>query len=76
MGKARTTVFARALITPNSFLVPAILISSIIGIYLFKGQVFDIWVALGLGVIAYVVRRLDYSIAAIILAMVLAPIIE
>ncbi len=76
MGKALTTVFARALITPNSFLVPAILISSIIGIYSSKGQFFDIWVALGLGVIAYVMRRLDYSIAAFVLAMVLAPIIE
>jgi len=76
MGKALTTVFARALITPNSFLVPAILISSIIGIYSSGGHFFDLWVALGLGVAAYIMRRLDYSVAAFVLAMVLAPIIE
>ena len=76
MGKVLTTLFARALITPNSFLVPAILISSLIGIYSSKGNFFDLWVALGLGVVSYVMRRLDYSIAGFVLAMVLAPIIE
>ena len=76
MGKLLTTVFARALITPNSFLVPAILISSLIGVYSTKGHFFDIWLALGLGSIAYVLRRLDYSVAAFVLAMVLSPIIE
>ncbi|WP_323763967.1 tripartite tricarboxylate transporter permease [Marinovum sp.] len=76
MGKALTQVFVRALVTPNSFLVPAILISSLIGIYSSKGQFFDLWVALGLGIAAWIVRRLDYSVAAFVLAMVLTPIIE
>lgn len=76
MGKALTTVFARALVTPNAFLVPAILISSIIGVYSSRGQMFDLWLALGLGIITYVMRRLDYSAAGFLIAMVLAPIIE
>ncbi len=76
MGKLLTTAFTRALITPSSFLVPAILISSIIGIYSSKGHFFDIWLALGLGAVAYILRRLDYSVAGFVLAMVLSPIIE
>jgi putative tricarboxylic transport membrane protein len=37
---------------------------------------FDLWLALGLGIITYVMRRLDYSAAGFLMAMVLAPIIE
>ncbi len=76
MGKLLTNVFVRALVTPNAFLVPVILVSSIIGIYSSKGQFFDIWLAIGLGCIAYVMRRLEFSIAGFLLAMVLSPIIE
>jgi len=76
MGKVLTNLFARALVAPNSFLIPAILISSIIGIYSSKGQFFDLWIALAMGVAAWIMRRLDYSVAAFVLAMVLSPIIE
>lgn len=76
MGKLLTPLFARALNTPNAFLVPVILASSIIGIYSSTGNFFDIWLAFGLGLCAYILRRLDYSVAAFVLAMVLSPIIE
>lgn len=76
MGKFLSQGFARALVTPNSVLVPVVLILSIIGIYTSNSSFFDIWLALGIGIFAYAMRRLDFSVAGFVLAFVLAPIIE
>lgn len=76
MGRFMTTLFAKALVTPNSLLAPAIVASSLIGVYSSSGNFFDIWLALGLGVVAFFLRKLDYSVAGFILALVLSPIIE
>ena len=76
MGKFLSRGFAQALVTPNAVLVPGVLMLSILGIYATRSEFFDLWLALGLGVVAYGLRRLDYSIAGFVLAFVLAPIIE
>lgn len=76
MGKVLSQGFARALVTPNFVLVPGILILSIVGVYTSHSQIFDLWLALGIGVFAYLMRRLEYSVAGFVLAFVLSPIIE
>ncbi|MCB1395403.1 MAG: tripartite tricarboxylate transporter permease [Rhodobacter sp.] len=76
MGKLLSQGFARALVTPNFILVPGVLILSIVGVYTTRSQVFDLWLALGIGIAAYLMRRLDYSVAGFVLAFVLSPIIE
>lgn len=76
MGKTLSRGFARALVTPNYILVPGVLILSVLGVYASRGAIFDLWLALGIGVAAYVMRRLDYSVAGFVLAFVLSPIIE
>lgn len=76
MGRFLTTLFARALITPNAILAPAILACSFLGVYSSSGNFFDVWLAIGLGIIAYILQKLDYSVAGFILALVLSPIIE
>lgn len=76
MGKFMSRGFARALVTPNFILVPGVLILSILGIYAAESRIFDLWLALGIGVFAYVLRKLDYSVAGFVLAFVLSPIIE
>ncbi|WP_323037597.1 tripartite tricarboxylate transporter permease [Pararhodobacter sp.] len=76
MGKLLSQGFARALVTPNFVLVPGILILSIVGVFTSRAQIFDLWLALGIGLFAYLMRRLDYSVAGFVLAFVLSPIIE
>ncbi|OEY66108.1 tripartite tricarboxylate transporter permease [Marinobacter sp. X15-166B] len=76
MGRFMTTLFAKALVTPNALLAPAIVASSLMGVYSSSGNFFDIWLMLGLGVVAFFLRKLDYSVAGFILALVLSPIIE
>ncbi|PIC65152.1 hypothetical protein CSV79_02485 [Sporosarcina sp. P13] len=76
MGKFMTGMFAKVLVLRESFLVPAILVFSLIGVYTSQNAHFDLWLALGLGVVAYILRKLDFSVAYFILAFVLCPIIE
>ncbi|MGR3640300.1 tripartite tricarboxylate transporter permease [Alterinioella nitratireducens] len=75
-GRLVTNLFARALTIPNSYLVPIVLSLSIVGVYASHGLFFDLWLALGVGILAYFLKRLDYSLPSFILAFILSPIIE
>ncbi|WP_210492836.1 tripartite tricarboxylate transporter permease [Microvirga antarctica] len=75
-GRMVTNLFARALTVPNNYLIPVVLVLSIVGIYASKGLYFDLWVALGVGVLSYFLKRLHYSLPSFILAFILSPIIE
>jgi len=76
IGKLLTPFFARILIVPNKFLVPLLLVISTMGVYANNKLFFDIWVALGLGMLAILCKKLDYSLPAFVLAFILSPIIE
>ncbi len=76
IGRMLTPVFARVLVVPNSFLVSIVMVLCLIGIYASKSAFFDLWLALGIGVTFYFLKRLQYSVSSVIIAYVLAPIIE
>lgn len=76
IGKLLTPLFARVLTTPNYILIPTVFLLALMGTYASNYLMFDLWVALGLGAVAFVMRKLDFSAAAFILAFVLSPIIE
>jgi putative tricarboxylic transport membrane protein len=76
IGKYTTSLWARMLTMPNYILTPIILYIALIGVYAARGNLFDIWIAIIVGVIAFFVKKLDYSLPAFILAFILGPIIE
>lgn len=76
IGKLLSNGFVRLLVTPNVVLVPGVLIMSIMGIYATRAQFFDIWLAIGISLLAFVMRKLGFSLVGFILALVLSPIIE
>ncbi|SDH25460.1 putative tricarboxylic transport membrane protein [Alteribacillus persepolensis] len=75
-GKILTPWFARVLTIPASILVPVILMLSIIGVYTAQSSYFDVWVALILGLCAFFLIKLRFSIPSFVLAFILGPIIE
>jgi len=75
-GRLVTNLFARALAISNVYLVPVILLLSIVGVYASHGLFFELWLALGVGLLCFVLRQLDYSMPCFILAFILSPIIE
>ncbi len=76
MGRLLTPLFVKTILVPYSYLIPVILLLLIVGIYSSKQLMFEIVLALILGVICYFLKKLDFSLPSIVLAFVLGPIME
>ena len=70
------SIFVNLLRVPFRILFPFILLICLVGTYSVSGNVFDLAVLLGFGVLGYVCRKLQYDAAPLILAMILGPNIE
>jgi putative tricarboxylic transport membrane protein len=68
-----TTVplFAAILRVPFSIIAPVIIVICAIGAYTVHQAMLDVWLMLGFGVIGYVLKKLDYPLAPLVLALVL-----
>jgi putative tricarboxylic transport membrane protein len=64
-------IFVNLLRIPYSWLVPIILIISVIGVYSVNFSTSDIWIMVISGVIGYVLRKFGYEMAPLLLALVL-----
>src|SRR5213594_4343455 len=69
-------LFVNILRVPYPYLYPAILVFSILGVYAVNASVVDVWIMLVMGVLGYVLRKLDFETAPIVLGVVLAPLLE
>lgn len=76
LGRFLTPAFARLLLVPNRILVPVLLFLSVIGCYAAERTLFDIWMALFLGIIIFFLKIMDFSPAGFCLAFVMGPLIE
>src|SRR4030042_169328 len=68
--------WARIALIPFPVLGPIIILCSIIGAYSIRFLLFDVWVTLVFGVIGYLMRKLGFPMAPMVLATVLAPMLE
>jgi putative tricarboxylic transport membrane protein len=69
-------LFVRALRIPYNILMPLIVVFCITGAYSQNNKVWDVGLMLVFGVLGYLMRKLDYSPAALTLALVLGPLAE
>src|SRR5687767_3697129 len=69
-------VFAQVLRTPAYLLYPLIIGIAVIGVYSTSGSVFDVWLLAGFGLVGYLMRKLDYPSAPLILGLVLGGALE
>jgi putative tricarboxylic transport membrane protein len=69
-------LFVRAVRIPYSILMPLIVVFCITGAYSLKNNVWDVGQMLVFGVIGYIMKKLGYSPAALVLALVLGPLAE
>jgi putative tricarboxylic transport membrane protein len=61
---------------PYPILYPSIIAFCILGVYAVNGSVVDVWIMLLMGVLGYLLRKLGFETAPIVLGVVLAPMIE
>jgi len=69
-------LFARMLTIPQHYLTPLIAILAFIGIYTIVGNPFDLLLITGLGLFGWFLRKLDFSLAPVILGFVLGGLFE
>ena len=69
-------LFAQILRLPAYLLYPFILGISMVGVYSVSGSLFDMWVLAAFSLLGYLMRRLDYPAAPLILGLVLGDSME
>jgi len=69
-------LFAQVLRAPAYVLYPAIIGLSLVGVYSVSGSVFDLGLLAAFGLLGYVMRKLDYPSAPLILGLVLGGAME
>jgi len=78
---AGVRLFPKVLAIPMAILIPIILVLSLIGSYAIQGQailsaIFDMGVALALGILGYFLKKGEYPIAPIVLGLILGGMFE
>ena len=68
--------FVAVLRVPYTILMGLIVVFSTVGAYSANNNLFDIWMMLGLGVLGYLMKKLDYPVVPLILALVLGKLAE
>jgi len=69
-------VLAQILRLPGYVLYPVILGVSIVGVYSVDQRLFDVWLVGGFGLLGFLMRRLDYPAAPLLLGLVLGDLME
>ncbi|GGA94543.1 tripartite tricarboxylate transporter TctA [Brucella endophytica] len=69
-------LFARVLTVPNWLLVPGILVLSIVGVYSTHASSFSVLLMLSIGMVGWLLRKLGFDMAPIILGFVLGHVME
>lgn len=68
--------FLRLVNIDRRLLSPIILLLSVVGAYAMRGNMFDVWLALGFGAVGYAMQRGGFPVAPVILALILGPMAE
>lgn len=69
-------IFVKLLSIKQSYLIPIIVMLTFVGIYSLHGDSFDLYFMVLLGLFGFILRKLDFSLAPLILGLVLGDVFE
>lgn len=69
-------VWVSLLRIPKSMLMPGIIVIAVLGAYSTRNNMIDVWVLVTMGAVGYLLRKLDFALASLIVGLVLGPFIE
>jgi putative tricarboxylic transport membrane protein len=69
-------IFVRALTLPRWFLIPGVAALAFVAVYAVNGSAFDLVLMTLFGVVGYLMRKLDFPLAPVVLGLVLGPLME
>ncbi len=69
-------LFARLLTVPQKYLTPMIAVLAFMGVYSVVSNPFDLYMVIGLGLFGWLLRKMGFSLAPVILGVVLGGLFE
>jgi putative tricarboxylic transport membrane protein len=69
-------LFVNLLRIPYPVLYPLVLTFAVLGVYAVNGSVVDVWIMAATGVGGYLLRKLGFELAPVVLGLVLGPMLE
>lgn len=76
VGLAGTKIFPKLLNIPENILMPIIVVLCILGSYAISNSMFDVIVMFVFGLLGYILLKFEIPLAPLLLALILAPILE
>lgn len=76
VGSLFLPVFARLVRLPDGVIAAGIMGFAMLGAFAIRNLMFDVWITLGFGLVGYLMKKLNFPVAPVILAMVLGYLIE
>jgi putative tricarboxylic transport membrane protein len=70
------SIFVNFLRVPYKILYPSILLFCVVGVYAVNSSPVDVGIMSVMGALGYLLRKMDFETAPMVLGVVLAPIIE
>lgn len=75
-GLLAVGLFVKVLRIPQGVLMPFIIVFCVLGGFAVNNSSFDVWIVLLFGVIGYLMVRFDFPLPPMLLALILAPLLE
>jgi putative tricarboxylic transport membrane protein len=75
-GLVLTKLLVQVLRVPYQVIVPIIFVLCTIGSFAIAARLFDVWVMLGFGIVGFILRKLNYPMAPLVLGLVLGDLME
>jgi len=75
-GMLGIRIFAKLLMIPVNILMPFVLVLCLVGAFANSSSIFEMKIAFGLGVVAYIFKKADFPAPPILIGIILGPIME
>ena len=60
----------------RAILIPIIMLLCVLGVWAIQTSIFDLWLMLAFGILSYILRKLEFPLAPVILGYILGPLFE
>jgi putative tricarboxylic transport membrane protein len=67
---------SKVTVVSTTYMAPIIIAFTLVGAFVSRDYIFDMYLALAFGVIGYVARKTGYHVAAILIGVILGPLLE
>jgi putative tricarboxylic transport membrane protein len=76
IGAVAAGTFYKLTRIPLRILVPCVIVAASVGAYAYRGEIFDLGVMMGFGLLGYLLQKRQYPLSAVVLGLVLGPMAE